>query len=148
MEYQVVINHETKEDFRIGHPREVYKIIEKYIDNSKNNIYVLILDDSSFLKKIHILDGRKPIPELMRKIIKLAISINASSIVTAYSSNLRNLKATDKDVKSISELTEIGNILGVNVLDHLIVSISGYFSFADHNLSGLSKDGVWPYKPV
>ncbi|OQY36666.1 MAG: hypothetical protein B6226_06200 [Candidatus Cloacimonetes bacterium 4572_65] len=148
MKYQIIIDREAKEDLRIGHPRQVYKVIEKYIDTSKNNYFILILDGASFLKKIHILDGRKPIPELINKIFKEAISINASSIVTAYSSNLRNLKATDEDVKRIHELIESGKLLRINVLDHLIVSISGYYSFADNNLAGLSKDEVWPYKPV
>lgn len=148
MKYQIIIENELDEDLRIGHPSVVYKAIEKYIDTSKNNYFILILDGSSYLKKIYILDGEKSIQELISKIFKLAIFSKASSVVTAYSSNLRNLKATDEDVKRVQALVEAGKLLRIDMLDHLIVSIGGSFSFADHDLSGLSKDEVWPYKPV
>jgi len=38
------------------------------------------------------------------------------------------------DLEVTRRLVKAGGILGINVLDHIIVSQKGYFSFRQHNL--------------
>lgn len=47
------------------------------------------------------------------------------------------LQPSDEDIKTQLRLIEAGRILGIRVLDHLIVSRKGYFSFQESGLTPL-----------
>ncbi len=47
---------------------------------------------------------------------------------------MSDLQPSDEDVKTQLRLIEAGRILGIRVLDHVIVSRKGYFSFVESGL--------------
>ncbi|MFM9944634.1 MAG: DNA repair protein RadC [Bacteroidia bacterium] len=70
----------------------------------------------------------------IRRIFKLALEENAISIILAHNHPSGNLKPSDADIKITRSLVEAGNIMNIQVKDHLIISNNGFFSFADEGL--------------
>lgn len=64
-------------------------------------------------------------------VYSVALKCNASSIIIAHNHPSGNLKPSDVDLRLTKKLKEAGNYLDVTLLDHLIVTKHGYYSFAD-----------------
>ena len=64
-------------------------------------------------------------------IFKAACNYLASGIILAHNHPSGNLHPSEADRKITTRLKAIGELLDVQVLDHLIVTEKGYFSFAD-----------------
>jgi DNA repair protein RadC len=69
-----------------------------------------------------------------RKIYKLAIEDLASGIILCHNHPSGALKPSNPDLKLTEKLKLGGGHLDIKVLDHLIISSEGYFSFADEGL--------------
>jgi len=67
-------------------------------------------------------------------IFQVAIKSNACSIILAHNHPSGNLKPSEADIQLTRKLKEAGIMLDLPVLDHLIVSSEGYYSFADEGL--------------
>lgn len=69
-----------------------------------------------------------------RRIFKLAIENNAASIILGHNHPSGNLKPSESDLKLTKKIKEAGLLLDINVLDHVIVGIEKYYSFADEGV--------------
>jgi DNA repair protein RadC len=67
-------------------------------------------------------------------IFAAAIKANASMIILAHNHPSANLRPSRADEELTKKIKQGGIILEINVLDHLIISIDGYYSFADEGL--------------
>ena len=67
-------------------------------------------------------------------IFAAAIKASACGIILAHSHPSGNLKPSNSDINLTRKLKQGGLILDISVLDHLIVTSEGYFSFADEGL--------------
>jgi DNA repair protein RadC len=67
-------------------------------------------------------------------VFKNAIENKASSIILCHNHPSGNLKPSDEDIKLTGQLRDAGKLLDIQVLDHIIVSQDGFFSFADEGL--------------
>jgi len=69
-----------------------------------------------------------------KKIFKIAIDAQASSIILCHNHPSGNLSPSDQDKQLTRKLVQAGKTLDLAVLDHLIIANDSYFSFADENL--------------
>ena len=67
-------------------------------------------------------------------IFQVAIKSNACSIILAHNHPSGNLTPSEADIHLTRKLKEAGTLLDLPVLDHLIISSEGYYSFADEGL--------------
>lgn len=70
----------------------------------------------------------------VRLVLKMAIEKHATSLIFAHNHPSGNLDASEADRKITKQLKEAGTIMDIPLLDHLIITQSGYFSFADEGL--------------
>ncbi len=63
-----------------------------------------------------------------------ALKAHSSSIIVAHSHPSGNLTPSDADIKLTQKLKEAGQTLDLPVLDHLIITSSHFYSFADHGV--------------
>lgn len=68
----------------------------------------------------------------MADIYKRALLNNAFSVVIAHNHPSGDLKPSRADVDFTEEIIKAGNLLRINCLDHIIVSIDGYYSLREH----------------
>jgi DNA repair protein RadC len=70
----------------------------------------------------------------VRLVLKMAIEKHATSLIFAHNHPSGNLEASDADRKITRQLKDAGAIMDIPLLDHLIITQGGYFSFADEGL--------------
>jgi DNA repair protein RadC len=58
----------------------------------------------------------------------------ASGIILAHNHPSGNLKPSQSDIEITRKVKEAGRFLEIQVLDHLIITTEGYYSFADEGL--------------
>jgi len=69
-----------------------------------------------------------------RLIMKTAIEKLASSIILCHNHPSGTLEASDADMKITSKLKEAGEIMDIPILDHIIIGLNKYYSFADEGI--------------
>jgi DNA repair protein RadC len=69
-----------------------------------------------------------------RDVFADVITDRAAAVIFAHNHPSGDLQPSDEDVKTQLRLIEAGRILGIRVLDHVIVSRKGYFSFEESGL--------------
>ncbi|MEO7960161.1 MAG: DNA repair protein RadC [Ginsengibacter sp.] len=69
-----------------------------------------------------------------RILFKKALEVGATSLVLCHNHPSGSLKPSRVDEELTAKLKEAGKYLEISVIDHLIVSDEGYFSFADEGL--------------
>lgn len=69
-----------------------------------------------------------------RVIFKRALDVKACTLVLCHNHPSGNLKPSEADRMLTERMVQAGKLLDVQVLDHLIVSEEGYYSFADEGL--------------
>lgn len=67
-----------------------------------------------------------------REIFKKGLEINASAIIVAHNHPSGNSSPSDADITSTKELIEIGKLMGIEVLDHVILGKDNYWSLAEN----------------
>lgn len=67
-------------------------------------------------------------------IFSKALEVKASAIILSHNHPSRNLKPSEQDLTITKKIREAGRVLEIAVLDHLIISGNGFYSFADEGL--------------
>jgi len=70
----------------------------------------------------------------LRIILVVALKCNASSIVLIHNHPSGNLQPSEQDKAITKKLREASKLLDLLLLDHLIISREGYYSFADNGI--------------
>ena len=63
-----------------------------------------------------------------------ALKCNANSIVLAHNHPSGNLTPSQNDLNLTRKLKKAGEVIDVSVVDHLILTKEGYYSFADEGI--------------
>ena len=69
-----------------------------------------------------------------REIYKSAITHNAHSIIISHNHPSGDPKPSEEDIEVTKNIFKAGEIIGICLLDHVIVSKNIHFSFLDNNL--------------
>lgn len=66
-----------------------------------------------------------------RLVMAAALKSNAVAIILSHNHPSGNLKPSRSDEELTKKIKEAGKLLDIQVLDHIIVTSEGYYSFAD-----------------
>ena len=75
----------------------------------------------------------------VRIILAAALKSASTSVVIAHNHPSGNLRPSEADVALTKQIKESAKIMDIAVLDHIIVTKEGYYSFADEGLLGFEK---------
>lgn len=67
----------------------------------------------------------------IRLLLAAALKAGACSIMLAHNHPSGNLKPSNADIQLTRKIASAADLMDLKVLDHLIVSTEGYYSFAD-----------------
>lgn len=70
----------------------------------------------------------------VRLILKKALEVYAASMIISHNHPSGNLQPSDADRNITKKIKEASALMDIPVLDHIIVTDNGYFSFADEGL--------------
>ena len=139
-EIKVSYSNTNLERIKITNSQIIYEVIMKYwsldIIEYQEEVKVILLNRANVVLGIYELSkgGISGTVVDVRIILGVALKCNASSIVLVHNHPSGNLKPSEPDKDITSKVKEACRILEVPLLDHLIISRYGYFSFADSGI--------------
>ena len=119
---------------KIASSTDAYDMMKPvFMDLQHEEFWVLMLNRSNaVIKKEFVSRGGVAGTVVDPKIVfKSALENLASSIVLCHNHPSGNLKPSEADNKLTKKLKEAGTLLEIPVLDHIIITDTGYYSFAD-----------------
>ena len=116
-------------------PKKAYQLIKsKLKDYHKEHFYIIALNSRNHsIAEVSVgsLDASVVHP---REVFAEAIKKKAASVIFAHNHPSGDPEPSEDDLVTTKQLTEAGKILGIEVVDHIIVTKNSYFSFKDGNL--------------
>ena len=116
-------------------PKKVYQLIKsKLKDYHKEHFYIIALNSRNHsVAEVSIgsLDASIVHP---REVFSVAIKNNAASVIFVHNHPSGDPEPSEDDLVTTKQLTEAGKILGIQVVDHIIVTKNNYFSFKENKL--------------
>jgi len=121
------------EDVRpiIEKPEDVFKIVGSEMQDLEHEVLkVLLLDSRNRLIKVEDLFKGSLNESVFsaREIFKLAFDYNAASIILVHNHPSGDAEPSDADIQMTKRIMRLGELLGVNVLDHLIIGSNSFKS--------------------
>ena len=122
-------------------PTEIWEKLKVYesslslLEKEKERFYVIGMDIRHNIKFIDITGtgtNSRAIVE-PRETFRMAILAGVNSIVIAHNHPAGSLEPSSEDKLLTTTLVKAGKIVGIEILDHIIISDKGYYSFTERN---------------
>lgn len=120
----------------ICNPGDIFREVRHYAHSQQENFVVLVLNGAhevinSFVATTGLVNKTLVHP---REVFADAISRRACAIAIAHNHPSGALEPSDDDIEVTNRLKMSGGVLGIKLLDHLVFTLNGYFSFLEHGL--------------
>jgi len=125
-----------KNNRRITSAKDVYDELISFSDKKQEYFLTITLDGAS-----HIINTRTIFVGTLnqsivhpREVFADAISDRSAGIIIAHNHPSGTLQASRSDILITERLKEVSKIIGIDLLDHVILTKDGYYSFSDEGL--------------
>ena len=118
-------------------PEDVSKILMPSLKNEKQEIIkTILLDAQNQIIKIvtNAIGGLSSSQIEAREIFREPIKVGASKIILVHNHPSGNLKPSPEDIRLTKQIREASNFMRIKILDHIIISDTEYYSFADEGI--------------
>ena len=131
-----LVREDTKGDLiPILQQTDVYELVKDELTNSDREVFLsVMLTSRNHLIGVETVSIGSVNSAILspREVFKGALLANAVSIILCHNHPSGDLSPSEEDIRITKRLIEVGELLGVKVLDHLIVSDQGYRTLRDH----------------
>ncbi len=121
--------------FRVEHPEDLLPLLAPYKNKEQEYFIVIILSGAyevirTEIVTIGLLNRTMVHP---REVFTLAVEERAAAIVVAHNHPSGTLYPSKEDLEITTRLKKAGEILGIPLLDHIIITKNGHYSFLAHH---------------
>lgn len=130
-------NEDATDLTKIGSSKMVFEVMQPIIGELPHEeFWVLFLNNSNkILFKTQLSKGGMTGTMVdVRIIFKLAFEQNATSIILVHNHPSGKLQPSDADIQITKKIKIAGQQLDISVLDHIIITETGYYSFVDEGI--------------
>ena len=121
---------------RITDAAEVYRELKPFADRTQEYFLTITLDGAS-----HIIETRTVFIGTLnqslvhpREVFADAIADRAAGIIIAHNHPSGTLEPSQADMQITRRLKEVAKLVGIELLDHVILTREGYYSFSDEGM--------------
>lgn len=122
---------------KITGSRQIYELMRPDLhDESVEQVFLLLLNRTNgLIKKERVSQGGTTASVVDPKVVfRFALEQRAHSLILIHNHPSGNLQPSESDKRLTQRLQKIGRELEILLLDHLIYTDQGYFSFADEGI--------------
>ncbi|MHB1664725.1 MAG: RadC family protein [bacterium] len=133
-----------KDEIKITSSDDILKMTED-LKNKKQEYFITITLDGAhnlIQKRIVFVGTLNQTLVHPREVFADAITDRAADIVLVHNHPSGSLKPSKEDLAITKKLEEVGKIVGINVMEHIIISKAGYYSFQENNMLNLSEQKI------
>lgn len=127
---------DTIKNVKLNNTEIVYKFYkEKIGDKKQEYFYCVYLDNQKKVldDKLLFLGTINYSVVHPREIFKEAYLLGASALICIHNHPGGNVLPSKQDIEVTNNLVEVGKLLGIKVLDHIIISKEKYYSFLENH---------------
>jgi DNA repair protein RadC len=119
-----------QENLTVNCPDKVVDALKKYSNKKQEYFLVITLDGNHNLIKIHEVTIGTANRTLVhpREVFRPAILDSAVAVIIAHNHPSGNIQPSAEDHDVTRRMKQSGDVIGISVLDHMIVSKYGYYS--------------------
>ena len=130
MTYQIVSERRVNYTGTVKTPEDAYKLIKRYRNSQKEYFIVITLNGahkpiSVSIAAIGLVNKTFVHP---REVFIRAIQDLATAIIVCHNHPSGSLEASAEDKEITKRLCEAGELIGIDVVDHIIFTKNGYVS--------------------
>jgi DNA repair protein RadC len=132
--FEMVRRHSWGNKLKITTPELVQRVLFHYTDRPNEYFFALTLNGAHELIKTHIIStgNLNRVYVQPREVFVEAIRDRAAAIMVAHNHPSGSLEPSSEDMKMTSTLKEASQMLNIPLLDHVIFSGEGYYSFLEN----------------
>ncbi|WP_419777806.1 JAB domain-containing protein [Malaciobacter marinus] len=129
------VNYRTTKT-KITSSDDVFEELKDYSTARQEHFIVCYLDASNCILENRIITIGTLNQSLVhpREVFAPAIEKRASSIIIAHNHPSSILKSSDEDIQVTKRLKDASKILGIELLDHIILTENGFLSFRNEDI--------------
>ena len=133
------VNKQAKKKIskKISKASDVNEIFyEDLKDEKQENVFVLCLDNSNCIITTKLLFKGTLNESVIhpREIFKEAVRASANSIILVHNHPSNNKSPSPEDIRVTTAIKNASEMMGIKLLDHIIISKTGFFSFRERNM--------------
>ncbi len=117
-------------------PKEIWEELKDLRDLKKEHFVIFYLDSRNQEIKREIISVGSLNANLVhpREVFEPAVRHLAAQVILAHNHPSGDPEPSEDDLEITKQLTESGKILGIEVIDHIIITKTGFISFKEKNL--------------
>jgi len=125
-----------KNNKKISTAKDVFNELIEYTTKNQEHFILLTLDGAGHLINKRVVFKGTLNQSLVhpREVFADAIADRSAAIIIAHNHPSGSLEPSDADIKITKQLSEVADIVGIDLIDHIIVSKNGYFSFVKEGI--------------
>ncbi|MFA4836129.1 MAG: DNA repair protein RadC, partial [Dehalococcoidia bacterium] len=137
--FELARRHLLKEIVKIAGASDVLPLVADIAGKQQEHFICISLNGANEVieKRVVTIGLLDKSPVHPREVFADPIADRAASVIFVHNHPSGQLQPSEADLRVHEQLTEAGKILGLRVLDHIIVTRKGYYSFQE---AGLIKD--------
>jgi len=134
--FELARRYIIKETIKISKAQDVLPLLSDIADKQQEYFVGISLNGANEVieKRIVTVGLLNKCQVHPREVFADVITDRAASVILAHNHPSGELKPSDCDLKIHEQFMQAGKILGISVLDHIIVTRKGYYSFQDEGL--------------
>lgn len=133
-----------EESVMIRSPKDILNMnIKTYLEQQEQeNFVVIALDGSHKVTSVRVVFVGTVNKSMVhpREVFRYAIMENASAVIICHNHPSGSTNPSNYDCEATEVLKKAGEIIGINILDHIIIGNGDYYSFVEHGVI-LGDDG-------
>jgi len=128
--------HRIRENPIITTANKAYDHLKEYHHLDREHFIAITLDGSSRVINTHIISIGTLNQSLVhpREVFYPAIKDKSAAIIIAHNHPSGQLLPSRADKQVTTRLKEAGKLIGIEIIDHIILTPDGYYSFQDEGL--------------
>jgi DNA repair protein RadC len=120
---------------KIKFPADVLPLIQHYGSRTQEHFLAISVNAANEVMNVRVITiglvNKSPVHP--REVFADVIADRASAVIIAHNHPVGELTPSKEDRKITRRIRDGGELLGINLLDHIIFNSKSYYSFAENN---------------
>ena len=121
------------EGLKISTPADVLPLLQHFSDRKQEHFLAVSINGANEVLNVRVVSigliDRSPVHP--REVFADALTDRASGIIVAHNHPSGSLEPSPSDIDTTRQIKQAGEIVGIELLDHIIFNRKGYFSFLE-----------------
>ena len=125
----------------IKSPCDIVPFLKNYAVSEREHFLLVTLNGGHEILQIHVITVGTLNRTLIhpREVFTTAMRDNAAAIIVSHNHPSGNCQPSEEDIAVTETLEKVSVIMGIELLDHVIVSRETFFSFLEHKMLNSEK---------